>query len=104
LRVVEQNGVHEEEEFPEGNRGGFVRRQGRCIRVCFGCRQDASQCVVQGTVVFTACGGVERAPDVASVGWQADIKVMEPEEDRGPCGWQGLGVEVHVFDSSKSGA
>jgi hypothetical protein len=85
LWVVKQNGVEKEEEFPEGDGGGIMLGgQDGGVRVGGGGRKDPVENAMQGAVVFPACGGVKGAPDVATMGGWADVKVVKQKEQRGP--------------------
>ena len=52
--------------------------------------EDPLENMVEGAMVFLACGGVEGSPNVALVSWGVDVKVMKPVKDRRPCGWKSL--------------
>jgi hypothetical protein len=55
-------------------------------------REDPVQNVMQGAMIFPACGGVKGTPDVPTMGGWADVKVVKPKEQRGPSLGGSLGV------------
>jgi hypothetical protein len=90
LRRVEEQ---RKGQFPESGWRCFIGGKGRNIGVDFRSSQGPGEDVVECAVVFLPGGGIEGAPDIASVGWWLRVEVVEPLKNWAPGSWLGLMLE-----------
>jgi hypothetical protein len=86
LRVVEEERVHEDEEFPKGHGRGKMWGEERGFGVGGSGSDDPLKDVVECCVVVLTGGGTESTPYVAMVRRGFNVEVVKPEEDGSPGG------------------